>query len=152
MAYSTIYNIFNNAFYIRGFESSRPSILQGNSFLKKARKLNVPVLGYKGRSVAFPNNYKLDSEIELSAYDQVKGKEYTGYYEVNNYHNLEAVILIVKNLFVKVPVPVKPGFFQSIVKQAVLEQTHTISSCNGIISVQGKFKFNQGFLELDFEE
>lgn len=151
MAYSTVYNIFNNYFGFRGFESSRPSILQNRKYLKEARKLNIPVLCYKNKAVAFPDNYKLESEIELSSYNQDNGKEYTGYYSVNKFYNLEGVLLHVKNLLVKVAVPVKHGFFQTLIKQAIVNQTHTISSCNGIVSVQGKFKFVEGFLELDFE-
>lgn len=152
MAYSTIYSIFTNRFYFKGFQCYRPTVGNNRQEVSLARKFNKPVFGKNNNSVAFPDNYKTDSEIYLSAYDTKNSIERTGYYQVSNREEYESVILNVKELMVKVPVPVKPGFFQDVIRQSILDQTHTISSVGKTVCVQGKFKFNEGFLELDFEE
>lgn len=154
MAYSNIYYTLDNVVFTnQRFIAARPnvqtnyeSVKRLNESVKRARKENRPVMSY-GISVAFPDNYEIDGDIELSNID-ANGRERFGLYKFPHNVHYDAVILILKDLMVSVPVAVKRGFMQDLIKSCMINQTHTISLCMGTVMVSGKFKFNKQFLEL----
>lgn len=155
MAYSTIYNVISqSSFDWRVINCYRPYIdSKVKSCLRSADKTNQPV-DYKWHNtsyVAFPSDYKVDTSIFLSRKNQ-DGNDRIGEFKVSSKEIYQAVILTVKFLLVDVIVPVRTHFHNDVIKQALLDQTHTLGLIDGCICVTGKFKFLNGFLELDFEE
>lgn len=146
MAYSNIYNVLQNTLSYKCFIANRPNVATNREFITKARKENKPI-SCNGNAVAFPNDYKIDSDIQLSCIHN--GKEIFGRYYFPHKVHYDAVILVVKDLLLDVPVAVRGGFLQSLLKESMFNQTHTFSLMNGIVTVSGKFKFNNQFLELD---
>ena len=147
MAYSNIYyTLANVKMTNQRFIAERPNVQANYEFVKKARKENSPVLS-NGNAVAFPDNYEIDSDIELSLID-ANGWERFGLYKFPHNVHYDAVILILKDLVYSVPVAVKRGFMQDLIKSCIINQTHTMSLNMGVVTVSGKFKFNKQFLEL----
>lgn len=147
MAYSNIYYTLTNVKMTnQRFIAERPNVQANYEFVKKARKENGPVLS-NGNAVAFPDNYEIDSDIELSHIDS-NGWERLGLYKFPHNVYYDAVILILKNLMVSIPVAVNIGFGQDLIKSCIINQTHTFSLINGVVTVSGKFKFRNQFLEL----
>lgn len=145
MAYSNIYNVLKYTLSSECFTAYRPNVACNREFISKARKENKPI-SCNGNAVAFPDNYKIDSDIQLSCYHD--SKEVFGRYYFPHKVHYDAVILVVKDLLLDVPVAVKGGFLQSLLKESMVNQTHTFSLMNGIVTISGKFKFNNQFLEL----
>lgn len=155
MAYSTIYNVLNpSKFHWDCIECYRPYIdTTVKACLRSSEKTKEPIKydWHNSGFIAFPNDYKIDTSVFLSRRNQ-DGNERIGRFKVNSKEIYQAVILTVKSLLVEVMVPVRTHFHSDVIKQALLDQTHTLSLVDGCVCVTGKFKFLNGFLELDFEE